>query len=74
MNDVQKAILNNCQSKWLKVVRVLYMTREQLSLPDNDESYDLIAQQLARLVDDGAVEAVGDLSNWRRSEVRLPTA
>jgi hypothetical protein len=72
MDDVRKAILSNCQSKWLKVARVIYMARQQLSLPDNDESYDLVAEQLTRLLEDRELEGIGDLSNWRHSEVRLP--
>jgi hypothetical protein len=73
MHDIQKAILSQCRSDWLKVARVIYLAREQLSLPDDEGSYDLVAQELGTLVDSGELEAVGDISNWRRSEVRLPT-
>lgn len=71
MEDIKEAILSNCRPKWLKVARVIYDTRVQLALPDNDESDDLIAQQLTDLVEKGELNAAGDLSNWRASEVRL---
>jgi len=74
MDELQKAILNNCRSNWRKQALVISLAHEQLSLPDGDESYDLLAHQVLKLVDDGKLEAVGNLSNWRGSEVRLTEA
>jgi ribosome-binding ATPase YchF (GTP1/OBG family) len=74
MNEIRQAILSNCRSNWLKVARVVHMAREQCSLTDCNESYELVGQELTKLVEDGELESVGDLSNWRRSEVRLPTS
>jgi hypothetical protein len=41
---------------------------------NDDETYALIAREIVRLVADGELEAVGDLSDWRHSEVRLVLA
>lgn len=72
MTNIQEAIVNNCREKWLKTAWVIYAARDQLSLPDENESYDLIEHQLMELVQKGELLAAGDLSDWRASEVRLP--
>ena len=72
MSQVREAILRNCQPSWRKVAMVIYKAHSELSLPDGDEAYDSVAAELVGLVEVGELEAVGNLSNWRRSEVRLP--
>lgn len=71
MSQIREAILANCRSSWLKVARVIWFAHRDLALPDDEASHDLIAAELAKLVHAGELEAVGDLSNWRHSEVRL---
>ena len=71
MPPISEAILANCQATWLKVARIVAFTHKDLGLPDDDETYDTVALELAKLVETGRLEAVGDLSNWRESEVRL---
>jgi hypothetical protein len=39
---------------------------------DSDETYELVGQEIAKLVEAGHLQAVGDISQWRHSEVRLP--
>jgi hypothetical protein len=39
---------------------------------DDAEVHD-VAERIRALVEDGQLEAQGDLSKWRHSEVRLPT-
>jgi hypothetical protein len=73
MPSLSEAILSNCQPTWLKVARVVASTHRDLGLPDDEVAYDAVALELARLVETGTLEAVGDLSNWRESEVRLAT-
>lgn len=41
---------------------------------NDDETCELIAREIVRLVTDGELEAVGNLSDWRHSEVRLVLA
>jgi len=38
----------------------------------DDETYDLIGMELAKLVDEGHLQAIGDITLWRDSEVRKP--
>lgn len=55
----------------MKVARIVAFTHRDLGLSDDEPSYDLIASELAKLVETGALEAVGDLTNWTHSEVRI---
>ena len=71
MPSISEAILGNCQPTWLKVARVVAFTHRDLGLPDDEATYDSVALELVKLVKTGKLEAVGDLSNWRASEVRL---
>ena len=71
MPDIKSVILSNCRDKWQKVARVVWRSHNELSLPDDDESYALVEQELKALVGEGALEIAGDLSRWRDSEVRL---
>jgi hypothetical protein len=73
MIDVRQAILRNCIARWRKVAMVISKVHSELSLPDDDQGYETVAAELVRLVEAGELEAVGSLSDWRGSEVRLPT-
>lgn len=68
---ISKAILDNCRPTWLKVARVVAYAHRDFGLPDNEAALDSVALELEKLVATGTLEAVGDLSNWRESEVRL---
>jgi len=71
VSEIEAAILKDCRSEWLKVAMVIYSARAALSLPDDESNDDLIALQVGELVKKRQLEAVGDLSNWRGSEIRL---
>jgi hypothetical protein len=73
MLEIPDAIINNCRSTWLKVARVVSFAHRELGLQDDEASFDLVASELVKLVEAGRLEAVGDLSDWRHSEVRLAT-
>ena len=71
MADVRDAVLSSCRPAWCKVAIVIGRAHERLALPDDDHSYDVLERELAALVESGELQAVGDLSDWRHSEVRL---
>lgn len=55
---------------WRKVARIVGTIG--INLPDEPgEKYDAIAARIVALVDAGKLEAQGDLSEWRHSEIRL---
>lgn len=71
MPDVREAILNSCRKQYSKVAMVIARASERLG-DDSDETYELVGQEIAKLVEAGHLQAVGDISQWRHSEVRLP--
>lgn len=73
MSNVRKAILDSCRQQYSKVAMVIIRASEQLGNND-DETYELVGQEIAKLVEEGRLQAVGDVSHWRHSEVRLPLA
>ncbi|APP74522.1 DUF3658 domain-containing protein [Xanthomonas vesicatoria] len=60
-------------TQWQKVALLIAraLTDEQLNLADVQDATDHIAQRIACLVRSGRLEAAGDVSDWRHSEVRL---
>jgi len=71
MPSISEAILDNCRLTWLKVARVVAFAHRYSRLPDDEAAFDSVVLELTKLVEAGTLEAVGDLSNWRHSEVRL---
>lgn len=51
---------------------VIVLASERLGKNDN-QTYELVGDQIAELVQEGHLEAIGDVSQWRHSEVRLPS-
>lgn len=73
MSSISEAILGNCRPTWLKVALVVAFAQRDLAFSDNETTYDSVALELTKLVETGKLEAVGDLSDWRHSEIRLVT-
>ena len=80
MNDdaIDQAILSMLSAangRWRKVAMVIGRVAEGMNddLQDEDARYDLVARRIGALVDDGRLEAQGDIRKWRFSEVRRPT-
>ena len=71
MPSISEAILDNCRPTWLKVARVVAFAHRDSGLPDDEAALETVALELEKLVKTGTLEAVGDISNWRESEVRL---
>jgi hypothetical protein len=70
MNDTLDAlILSSASERWLKVARIIAHVSERAG---DGTNFDTIAARIRALVDDGKLQAKGDLSGWRYSEVRLP--
>jgi Protein of unknown function len=67
---LDEAILSQTSTNWLKVARVIAKSAEALG-NESDETYGALEERIVELVAAGKLEAQGDLSNWRHSEVRL---
>jgi Protein of unknown function len=70
MNDLlDMLILSSASERWQKVARIVALVSDRAS---DETKLDAIADRIQALVDDGKLQAEGDLSRWRYSEVRLP--
>ncbi len=70
MNDTLDAlILSFTSERWLKVARIIGQVSERTG---EETRLDTIAARIRTLVDEGKLEAKGDVSRWRYSEVRRP--
>jgi len=67
---IDEALIAECGERWRKVAMVLALAARNLGWESNDE-FDRLAKRLEALVANGQLEAQGNLSRWRRSEVRL---
>jgi Protein of unknown function len=68
--DIDSAILKTLTPHWAKVAMVAVRAMEQLNLPSTDENFDSVCRRIAALVEEGVIDAQGDVSLPRYSEVR----
>jgi hypothetical protein len=68
---ISDAILKHCRSTWRKAARVVWSAHRDLGLTDDEASYDVAAAELIKYAYSGKLETVGDLSDWRQSELQL---
>jgi hypothetical protein len=66
-NTLDPLILSSASDRWQKVARIIAVVSERAA---NGESFDAIAARIRALVDGGKLEAKGNVSQWRHSEVR----
>jgi hypothetical protein len=76
LSEIDRAVLAVADEEWRKVAMVIARAAEILTpeKSQSDEGLRLIAGRVAELVRDGHLISQGDLSQWRYSEVRLPSA
>jgi hypothetical protein len=65
-------ILTVVKSNWQKVAMVLGRARRLSESRGFETSYDALADRIAGLCMEGRLESQGNVSKWRRGEVRLP--
>ncbi len=68
---IDEALMAEVGERWRKVAMVLAQAADKLGW-DDDDDFDRLAKRLETLVADGQLEAQGNLSRWRHSEVRRP--
>jgi len=61
-------IFSETGEHWLKVARIIARVSDRVP---NGPHFEEVAARIQALVDEGRLEAQGDLSRWRYSEVRL---
>jgi hypothetical protein len=72
-DDIDRLILSFAQVQWRKVAMIIAKVVDASGRRWDDAQLHDVAERIRALVEDGRLEAQGDLSKWRHSEVRLPT-
>jgi hypothetical protein len=71
-DEIDQLILSLGWGRWQKVAMLVAKTQSECEQRKIATSPEDIAHRVAVLVDQDLLEAQGDISNWRHSEVRLP--
>lgn len=69
--DLDAAILSVLKRDWLKTVRIISHAATACKDRLMPVEYEVIGARIQVMADDGRIEAQGNLSMWRHSEVRL---
>lgn len=72
-SELDQHIIAACDACWLKVARVISDAGATAGLGDTEWGYSVVARRLRWLVKKRKLEAIGNLWNWRASEIRLPS-
>jgi Protein of unknown function len=73
IQQIDSAILSVVKEQWMKVAMVIFRVADGLSSGSSpsDQQYEAVSHRIQSLVQDGRLEAQGDIRNWRASEIRL---
>lgn len=69
---VDQSILDTLDLHWQKVAMVIAkaLADENLDFPETEDNAAMVAGRVDALVRTGHLEAIGDINDWRFSEVR----
>jgi hypothetical protein len=70
--DLDAILQTAVDQDWRKVAMVLAKARQACEARRLDVSYEDLEDRIARMVRDGRLEAQGDITKWRSSEIRRP--
>lgn len=72
ISELDQFILNSVDSNWQKVAMVIAraLADQDLDLPESEDDAGFVVSRVNELIRIGHLEANGDTSNWRFSEVR----
>jgi len=71
--SIEDFILSLANSEWQKTAMLLAKTMAECQESSLQVTYEELANRVVDLVRQGRLQAQGDLSQWRNSEVRLPS-
>ena len=72
-SDIDKLLLSFCDVRCLQVARIIGKAMQAFESRGVRVAADELDARMAILVGSRALEAKGDIRNWRHSEVRLPS-
>jgi hypothetical protein len=70
-NQLERIVLSVSRSDWQKTAMTISRSMRECEAKGIVTTYEEIAVSIIALCKEGQLESVGDLSNWRHSEVRL---
>jgi hypothetical protein len=70
---LDSAILRTARHDWQKLAMLVAKVQREWRQDNAEPEYELIAERVTSLVEEGRLESTGNLSDWRHSEVRLPS-
>lgn len=72
--EIDAAILAHLNSSWTKVSLVVVTVADEsdVSFSENEDDFQVVAQHIEQLVNEGRLLAQGNLQDWRHSEIRKP--
>jgi hypothetical protein len=70
--NVDSLILSLAKTQWRKVAMIIGQVLDECRRLGINIDEHGVAERIRALVEGGQLEAQGDLSRWRHSEVRLP--
>ena len=73
-DQIDEFILSVTKASWRKVAFVITGVARAMvnELPEDDATYNLIADRIEVLVRNGRLLVQGDIKKWRHSEIRKP--
>ena len=72
--DLDELILSFADEDWQKTIDIIERTLRACAADGLDPGARAIGNRMAALVEDGQLEATGDVFDWRQGTVRLPHA
>jgi hypothetical protein len=69
--EMDQHLLAACDTRWLKVAKIVWEASQTSGLGEKEWGADALAKRVRALVKKRRLEAVGNLRDWRASEVRL---
>jgi hypothetical protein len=70
--DVDGLILSFAKVQWRKVAMIMSQVLHECGDRGVDVDVDSVEERICALVENGQLEAQGNLSSWRHGEVKLP--
>lgn len=70
--DVDRLILSFAKVQWRKVAMIMSQVLQDCMNSGIDIEVDSVAERICALVENGQLEAQGNLSRWIHSELKLP--
>ena len=70
---LDEIIVSLAKRRWQKTAMIIANVLDRLEVESLDVHGHRVEERIVYLVKEGRLEAQGDLSRWRHSEVRLPS-